>query len=233
MVHSLANVMCKVLIVSLHDLAPQLGRTVLWRSEVERVIAPPQSALEVARRLAPRLLVLEASDVPLTVDMIRKLRQEPLTHHASVVVLLRTPERPDALEGSGANLILTGEADPSLWDTRLEELLEVPPRRDLRIPVQLEVWSRLAPEGDVTEGLGLNISPRGMLLETDDALDIGTKVDLSFALPGRDDELRVVGQVVRDADGQARRPRCGVEFLILRGDARERIRAFSESQARR
>jgi hypothetical protein len=64
-------------------------------------------------------------------------------------------------------------------------------------------------------------------------LEVGTKLDLSFTLPGGEAELKVVGQVVREAETIPGRCRSGIEFMLLKGDARERIRSFVEAETRR
>lgn len=228
--------MPKVLIVAGADLTPELGRTVLWRSDIERVFAPDREAgFEAARMLRPSLVILDDTDGRATVSFICRLRADPVVQRLSVAVLSRSQSlslaEEEAFRRAGANLVLSGEVDPLLWDDRLEELLSVPRRREVRVPVRLEVWSRLAADHPV-EGLSLNISVRGMLLETAEPLDVGTKLDLGFRLPGESQELRVVGQVVREAEPVEERPRSGIEFLILRGGARERIREFVEAETR-
>src|SRR5262249_38662807 len=59
-------------------------------------------------------------------------------------------------------------------------------------------------------------------------LAVGTKLDVHFRLPGTDQGLQVVGQVVRE---EAVR-RVGIKFQVLRGDARERIRSFVDADRR-
>jgi diguanylate cyclase (GGDEF)-like protein/PAS domain S-box-containing protein len=120
--------------------------------------------------------------------------------------------------------------DPFLWDRRLEELLSVPARRARRIPLRLRDWSRLVSTTDEAEGTVLNIGARGILMETDKALELGAKIGLSFALPGDPTEIRVVGQVARLAGIEAGVHRVGVEFLVYRGEARERIAAFADAE---
>jgi c-di-GMP-binding flagellar brake protein YcgR len=119
---------------------------------------------------------------------------------------------------------------PYLWDAWIEELLHVPRRRDARVPVSIAVWSHTAPGSDPGRGTSVNVSVKGMLLETAEPLDIGAKLDLTFTLPGGGGSVRAVGQVVREEpspDGGP--PRLGVEFLILRDGARDRIRSFVEA----
>jgi CheY-like chemotaxis protein len=231
--------MPKVLIVAAADLGPELGRSVLWRSDIDRVCAPTHTAgLEAARRLQPNLILLDDTDPPATLSLIAGLRDDPVVRRVSIAVLSRARalslQEEESLRRAGANLVLSGEVEPTLWDSRLEELLDVPRRREVRVPVQFAVWSRLGPSDPAVEGLALNLSVRGMLLESDQPLDVGARLDLSFSLPRGDAaELRVVGQVVREAASTTGRPRTGIEFLILRGDARERIRAFVEDETGR
>jgi CheY-like chemotaxis protein len=190
-----------VLIVSSRALDAELGRTVLWRADIERVFArDADAALETARSAAPSLTVVDASDRETALALIRRLRQDTAIHSTAIVALTRAPGADDeeAFRGAGANLVLAGPVSPVLWDVRLGELLSIPPRRELRVPVLLELWV-VGPEQEPLAGLGLNISVHGMLVETERPLEVGCKLDLAFGLPGRPEELRVVGQVVRDA----------------------------------
>ena len=95
------------------------------------------------------------------------------------------------------NVVIPVPIDPFLWDRRLEELLSVPARRGHRIPVRLRDWSRFVSDADEDDGVVVNIGARGVLLETARQLELGTKVGLSFSLPGDPAPVAVVGQVVR------------------------------------
>jgi CheY-like chemotaxis protein len=227
--------MRRILVVSSADLGAEFGKTVLWGSSVERVHCPsPDQGFDVARQLMPSLILVDGSEPAGAAALIQKLRGEGGVRRASVLVLSRSPSLADEEEfrAAGANLVLAGELDPALWDAKLEELLNVPRRRDVRIPVRFAVWSRFDPDATPVEALCLNLSVRGMLLETEEPLDWGTKLDLDFSLPGDGEVLKVVGQVVREAPAPEGRARSGVEFLIFRGDSRERIGAFVASEAK-
>ena len=76
--------------------------------------------------------------------------------------------------------------------------------------------------------MSVNLSLKGMLLETERPTEIGSRLDLRFRLPADTQDLRTVGQVVREES--ARPPRLGIAFLILRDSAREKIRAFVAAQ---
>ena len=223
-----------VLIVSPSDLTTELGRTILWKSGVERAFAgDPQTGFEAARSLSPRLVVLAAADVQEAVSFVRRLRQDPETRPTAIAVLSQSLEDEETLRQAGANVVLPGQVDPALWDTRLEELLSVPPRLETRVPVRLQAWSTgFVPAKDAIEGVTVNLSVRGALLETAEHLQVGTKLDMSLRLPANDGEVKVVGQVVREAGGGEGRLRSAVKFLVLRDDARRRIRSFVEAGLR-
>jgi len=223
----------KVLLVSHGDLARELGHTVLFRPDLERVVAPdPAVAPETAARVRPNLLVL---DLPMdeVLALVRRLRDDPATRPAAIAVLDRglAEEVVERLLASGVNAVLPVPVDPLFWDRRLEELLSVPARRSARIPVRLQDWSRFVRDAQEGEGAVLNIGARGVLLETGVPLELGTKLGLTLSLPGEAGEIHVVGQVVRLAGEEAGRFRTGVEFLVYRGDARDRIAAFVDSAA--
>jgi hypothetical protein len=218
----------RVLIVAARDLTPELGDTVLWRSGIDRVFSPnADAALETLPSLGARLVVVDAEDPAGALRLVEDLRQDPLTRQASVAVLGRdlTLREEDALRVAGANLVLSGKVDPSLWDSRLEELLHVPRRREVRVPVLCEAWSQIPGESGV-EGWALNLSLRGALIETEAPLDIGTSIELTLQLPGQGADVKVVARVVREAGSSEGRSWSGVEFLILRGDGRERLLRF-------
>ena len=214
------------------ELVSELSRTVLWRSDVERVfVDPPGSSLEGIQSARPDLVILAGEDLASTLATLKAIRGEPRTRALSVGVVRGTVtlEDEEQLRRAGANVVFGGEVVPYLWDAWLEELLNVPRRRDARVPVSIAVWSHTAPGSDPAGGTSLNISVKGMLLETVEPLDIGAKLDLTFTLPGGAGPVRAVGQVVReDPPRDGGPPRLGVEFLILRDGARERIRSFVE-----
>ncbi len=195
---------------------------------MERITGLPQDAVDIARRERPSLVVIDGSDPLTTIPILRRLREDTVARRTSVAVLSRSSTLLDELDfrRAGANLILGGRADPFLWNRRLEVLLYVPARRDARFPVLVDSWSRYAQQPEPAPTWALNISVRGVLLEANEPIDLGTKLDMRFSLPQDYRELRAVGQVVREAGAMGDNPRLGVEFLILLGQARERIPWF-------
>ena len=212
------------------ELVSELSRTVLWRDDVDRVfVVEADRSLERIHAVQADMVILGDEGTPDTLELLRRMRGDGRTRGVSIGVVRRsvTLAEEEQLRRAGANVVFGGQVVPYLWDAWIEELLHVPRRRDARVPVSIAVWSHTAPGSDPARGTSQNISVKGMLLETSEALDIGAKLDLSFTLPGAAGSLRAVGQVVREEpplDGGP--PRLGVEFLILRDGAREKIRDF-------
>jgi diguanylate cyclase (GGDEF)-like protein/PAS domain S-box-containing protein len=192
-------------------------------------------AVVAALEQAPSLVLIGLPSLSETDALVRALRGDARTRSSAVAVLDRGFSRADAegLVRTGANAVLPVPVDPFLWDRRLEELMTVPARREERIPVKLEDWSRFIHEREQLEGAVVNIGARGVLLESPRTFDLGAKLGLSFALPGVAEEVRVVGQVSRHAESRDGRHRYGVEFLIYRGDSRQHIAEFVEASPRR
>jgi diguanylate cyclase (GGDEF)-like protein/PAS domain S-box-containing protein len=224
--------MLKVLVVGPESLSGVLGPTTLGRPDIDRVhVEKGERAVEAAAAARPHMVVI---DLPRgeAVPLVQCLRANPATRPTAIVWLNRGEPREAETELAiaGANAAIPLPVDPFLWDRRLEELLSVPMRRSRRIPVRLRDWSSFVSEPDEDEGAIINIGARGVLLESLRPLELGTKVGLSLDLPGEASPAGVVGQVVRLAGEENGRFRVGVEFLVYRGDARERIARFVESE---
>ena len=223
-----------VVVLSPVDVSEDLGLTVLWRSDVQRVmVATVDGAADVARVRPPKLVVVGGMEPGAAADAVRRLRADAATRGSSLAVLCPAgaSDQEDALRAAGANVVLPVPVDPEIWDGRLEQLLRVPRRRSVRIPVRLTVWSRRHVDPQPIEGVMLNVSVHGMLLEATLPLPVGTRLDLAFRLPRDLSDVQAVGRVVREV-ADTPDPRAGVEFMVLRADGRERIAAFVEGRRR-
>lgn len=225
--------MLKVLFVAAQDASADLGATVLFRSSVERVSTDDlEGALALARAKLPNLILIKDQVPQACEKLIRQLKESPETRRASVVVVLRGDANGAemSLRRAGASLVLTAPVDPLLWDDKLEELLSEPRRREIRLPTSFVIWPGV--KDGRREAIAVNLSVRGMLLETDAPLEAGATLEVSFEVPDSPSPVEVVGQVVRQAATLEDKRRYGVDFIILRGPARNAIEAFVESEAR-
>jgi CheY-like chemotaxis protein len=223
-----------VLTVSTSDLEDRLGKTVLWRSDIDRThVADPEQALATAQRVRPSLVVVDAGGVPDAIKLIHKLRRDPATRYTSIVAIAGRARnlRDEQLREAGANLVLPSTLRAAIYDRRLEELLEVPPRRETRLSAHFQLWCRSEPSGPLREALVLNISVRGMLIETEEPLPAGATVEIRLPLPNEPEPVPLMALVERVAQEAEGRHRSGIQFLILRDHVRDRIRAYIDSAA--
>ena len=194
--------MPRVLIAAPPDLVAELDRSILKRSGVERVLAlHPEHAFEAIRTSRPDLVILGETDGNDTCALLRRIRADPATRAASLAVISRLPpsqsEEAD-LRRAGANVVLSAEMVPDMSEESVDQLLDVPLRREARVPVRFVVWSHVGPDNPPVEGRSLNVSVRGLLLQTPEPVDIGSKLELTFRLPDDDVEIRAVGKAVRE-----------------------------------
>ena len=221
--------MPRVLIAAPPDLVAELDRSILKRSGVERVLAAnPEHAFEAIRTSRPDLVILGETEGNDPCALLRRIRADPATRAASLAVISRVPpsQAEEAeLRRAGANVVLTAEMVADMSEESIDQLLDVPLRREARMPVRFVVWSHVGPDNPPMEGRSINVSVRGLLLQTPEPVDIGSKLELTFRLPDDDVEIRAVGKAVREHPwGEGKQ--IGVEFLILRDAARDRIRAY-------
>jgi CheY-like chemotaxis protein len=214
----------RAVVVAASDLAPELGSTVLFRRNVERLRA---SAPEEVRRAAEegRLdVVIVDSAMPGAASIVAALRQDPITRPTAIVALGRSEfgfDHLDLLE-AGANAILPLPPGHD-WDDRLMRLIHVPVRRATRFPVDLAILGGLQ-NGLTFTGRAVNLSVHGLLLESRHPLQVGDDLSLSFEMPGVPGVVRGTGTVVRAASAD----HFGVEFTHVDGDGRVRIKRYVE-----
>jgi CheY-like chemotaxis protein len=198
---------------------------VLWRNNVDRRRA---ASLDEARTQAaaerPDVILVDGR-MPDAALFVSGLRQEPATRTVSIVAIgnddLGTSDL-DLLQ-CGANAILHLPSDPE-WDDRLYRLIHVPVRRATRFKVHLQMDAWFGPEGASFVGQALNLSVNGMLFSTDRTLRVGDDVHFAFQLPDIQGIVEGSGTVTRLAGAH----QYGLEMTHVKGDGRQRIRAFVE-----
>ena len=221
--------MPRVLIAARPDVVAELDRSILKRSGVERMLSlDAEHAFEAIRTARPDLVIVGETRGNDTCALLRRLRSDPVTRTLQVAVINDLPpsQAEEAmLRRAGANVVLSAEMIPDMSEESIDQLLDIPLRREAEMPVRFVVWSHVGPDNPPMEGRSINVSVRGLLLQTPEPVDIGCKLELTFRLPDDDVEIRAVGKAVREhprGDGK----QIGVEFLILRDVARDRIRQY-------
>jgi CheY-like chemotaxis protein len=213
--------MAAALICSQKDLQPELGQTVLWRTGIERHVAKRfEDARTMAVAVRPDIVVVDR-DLPRADQLITALREDPSTRRLSIAIVARGDLDPSevALLESGANAILRLPPGPD-WDERLMRLLDVPARREARLPVEFGVDTLGTGVAERIPGQAVNLSRSGILIETSVDLGVGDELELEFSLEG--EALLAHGRVVRRGA-----PRMfGVQFAPLPQYATRRIERF-------
>ena len=217
--------MIRAAIAAPSDLARELGDTVLFRSNVERIRV---SGAEDVRRLADEGrvdVVVVDSSFSGAAALVAALRQDPVTRSTAIVALGRWELGFDQLGllEVGANAILPLPPGRD-WDDRLVRLIHVPVRRAARFPVDMAIDGGL--KGGLTfTARALNLSVHGLLLESPQPLDVGEDLRFSFLMPGVIAVICGTGTVIRAAGTD----RFGVELTHVDGDGRVRIKRYVES----
>jgi CheY-like chemotaxis protein len=212
-------------LVATRDLGPELGGTVLFRSNVERLpVAEIGELLHLADE-GPLDVVVIDSALPGAAAMVAALRQDPTTRSTAIVALGRSEFGFDHLQllESGANAILPLPAGQD-WDDRLMRLIHVPARKTTRFPVNLSL------QGGLRDGVSfaarvVNLSVHGLLLECRQALKVGEDLRMAFEMPRGHGPVEARGTVVR----QALADRFGIELTHVEGDGRVRIKRYVEA----
>lgn len=217
--------MIRVVILAPRDLGDELRGTLLWRQNVERILASRVEDVHRAVEAGRVDIVVIDSALPAASEIAVGLRRDPLTRSLSIAALGRSELGLALVEllEAGVNAILPLPPGPD-WDDRLMRLVHVPARKVIRFPVSFAVGVGRG-KGEPFVGWALNLSVHGLLLESGFPLEVGEDLRLNFDLPRPFGGVRGTGTVVRMAPPT----RFGVELTSVEGDGRVRIKHFVET----
>ena len=212
------------LVCSHAPLENELKAVSFFRGDVECVAAHRvQEARVMAIAARPDLVVVDR-DLPGADELITSLRDEPSTRRVPIVVIARGDFSVEdvSLLSAGANAVLRLPPSPE-WDSRIEEILDVPTRKETRVPVSLTFEARFRTER--VPGRVLNLSATGMLVECSASLAVGSQITFNFEMSGFETstgEVEGKGRVVREAGPD----RYAVLFTSIDEVGRELLRRF-------
>ncbi len=191
--------MAVVLICSTRPLERDLQGTVLFRSGIERQLV--RSAAEAQNRLAAGRVALFCihRQVPGIEALIKALRRSPTLKRVSIVVFSEDDFDPSEVEvlEAGANAILRLPPGDD-FDDRVGRLIEVPSRRDVRLPVRLQVAASSG-FGATVPVLAQNISSSGVLIESNHPLNMGDEVSVAFRFEESGELFSATAHITRTA----------------------------------
>jgi DNA-binding NarL/FixJ family response regulator len=152
----------------------------------------------------------------------------------SVFRLLICEDTPGFRERSsrcGAHAVMFKPVDPAVLARRVQELLDVPPRRSCRVILNVVIEGASRNRAFLCNSE--NISSSGMLISTEEPFAQGDVVSCSFYLPGGSKVIAhgTITRVVKQAPG-SKMNRYGVAFTALCADVKTAIEAFINREVR-
>lgn len=200
---------------------------------MERLLsaASISEAREVLGRGLPRLVILSPDLAGLeTLSFCQSLRAERPTRKLPILWIdgsdrLGAAER---AESAGANVVLTRPFVPTQLKQAVLKLVNVAPRCQVRMLVRTR---RLGASGPFCDGFSHNLSTSGMLLETEEPVDVGDFIDVRFFVPGAGTEVVTDARVVRHHVQPSGRRVVGVQFAQLAKSCQNGIALFVERDA--
>lgn len=164
-----------------------------------------------------------------TETLCNVIRRSESMKKVSILLLCNNPLQQELARRCNVNAVLNCPVDGALFATKVQELLDVPPRRSYRVVLNIAV-----------EGLhdnrpimcnSENVSAGGMLIRTTEELPQGSRISCSFYLPdGR--RVSADGVIARSfkTDSTPGMIHYGVQFREFGSGADSAIKAFVEKE---
>jgi CheY-like chemotaxis protein len=175
--------MHKILLVDDMRSFLDLEATFLSRAECRLLTASTGlEAIRVARLEKPDLVVLDIEMPEMNgIQACRILRSDAVTSRIPVIVLT-SMQLEDEARRAGASHFLRKPIDEPTFLAEVKKFLPVVERAETRVAVDAPVT--LSREGTTVEARLVNLAPTGFYVASETRPPIGTRFDVSFALPG-------------------------------------------------
>ena len=186
-------------------------------------------AHDMAGVLQPDLIVSDYEMPEMNgAELCQMLRDNPQTAHIPVLILsIRDDEDlMRACEDAGAvGFVRKADGREALVES-VARVLGVPRRRHLRVPCRYTAG--IVEGGRGHSGVVQNVSAGGMFLTAERRFESGMALRMHFNLPGVEDEIHVLGEVVRVEEIAETQFGIGIQFLELGPESRQGLQLFLE-----
>jgi len=224
----------KILLVDDVPLTLEIARSVLSNTGCRILTASNgKEALNVVKRELPHLVLMDIVMPEMNGDECCKLiKEDPSTNHIPVILLSSASRLADLDKETldHCNDILKKPFGKAELLEKIQTYLDIKCRKDKRILINTEVayiYNNRAHSGRM-----LNISNSGMFIKTEDALPVGSKIDIAV-INKENGFFEVTGKVIWTAMGKGEKgsslyePGMGIKFLDNSAPIKEIIDAYS------
>jgi CheY-like chemotaxis protein len=165
--------------------------------------------------------------------LIHTIRRAENMRKVSIILLCEnTQEQLDRCGRCGVNAVFTTPVDPGLFARKVQEFLDVAPRRSYRVVLNVAIDGKYNNRPFMCSSQ--NISAKGMLIRTPEHLALGERIACSFYLPDGN-RLSASGEIVRVVKENSGMDvnHYGLRFLSLSPDAETAITSFVDKELKR
>jgi len=217
-----------ILITNQTDPVLEFGRNVFLRQGCNVLTAATGAeVVQLCKRQTPDLAVIDLGITePAGLTVLRSLQADPETAHLPVVVIADTSPADTArhFQGKGVMDYLAKPVRLVELTRRTAELLAIPFRCPLRIPVQVSRGRE--PSAGASTAEVYDISINGMRIVGQLDLSMGATLHLNFRLPDRPADSEAVALVMRTAPLGAEHE-YGLEFIETPDEVLDLIEEYS------
>ena len=194
-------------------------------------------ALRIVREELPHIVLLDYEMPGMNGDEVcLRIKQDPATSHIPVLIVTSHREKSVAekcLKAGCTDVITKPVAGKELL-SRVVKLLEIPYRVHMRTRVSIEVSLGVGADSVAILGYSENISEGGMLVETLEPIEAGSRTRLSFVIPPGMARVSTSAEVIRSTHTRA----TGMFTIALRFEAGDTafdgaVRSFVEQEVGR
>lgn len=205
----------------------------LRRSEIAVFTAETNDEILKSHVAEHAQLIVTTLDTPglACETLVHTIRRGETMRNVSILLLCDgTPAQRERCDRCGANAVVTKPVDHVLFARKVQELVDVAPRRFYRVGLNISI-DGTRNERPLAFSLQ-NISTRGMLIRSGESLAQGESIACSFYLPDGK-HLSATGKVIRVVKpaSDIATSHYGVRFESLAPDAEYAIAAFIEKKS--